>query len=146
MTPADRAEKLLINENIEIPNSELEFTGVRSQGPGGQNVNKVNTAIQLKFDAASSSALPEAVKDALLALSDRRISKSGIITIKAQRSRSQDKNRSDALNRLKKLVLRAATVKKKRIPTKPSKKARRKRLEDKSHRSRLKSLRRAERE
>ena len=134
-------EALTINSQVEIPAAELEFTAIRSRGPGGQNVNKVATAIQLRFDFGNSSALSDEVKEKLFAHSDRRISKAGIITIKAQRTRSQDKNKADALIRLRKLILRALQVQKTRIATKPPKKAKQKRLDNKSHRARLKQSR-----
>ena len=132
---------LQVNDAIVIPDSELIITGIRAQGPGGQNVNKVSSAVQLRFDIQASTNLPEPVKTRLLSRSDRRISSSGVITIKAQRSRSQEKNRIDALKRLKTLLLEATIIAKKRVPTKPSKNSKRKRLDDKSRRSRLKQSR-----
>jgi ribosome-associated protein len=132
---------LQVNDAIVIPDSELITTGIRAQGPGGQNVNKVSSAVQLRFDIRASTSLPGPVKERLLSQSDRRISSAGVVTIKAQRSRSQEKNRIDALKRLKTLLLGATIVAKKRVPTKPSKNSKQKRLDDKSRRSRLKQSR-----
>jgi ribosome-associated protein len=133
---------LKINDDLSIPDSELEFSAIRAQGPGGQNVNKVSSAIHLRFDIANSAALNDDIKERLLALKDRRISKAGVVVIKSQRFRNQDKNRDAALERLAVLVRKALEVQKPRKKTKPSKRVREKRLEDKSRRSRLKQSRR----
>ena len=132
---------LRINDDIEIPEAELELNAIRSSGPGGQNVNKVATAIHLRFDIGASAVLPENVKMRLLALKDRRISSEGIVNIKAQRSRSQDKNRIDALKRLGDLVQKGLVVPKKRKKTRPSRRAKEKRLADKARRSQVKQSR-----
>ena len=125
---------------LAVDESEVEISAVRAQGAGGQNVNKVSSAIHLRFDVGASS-LPDAVKARLLGRADRRLSDEGVIVIKAQRHRSQELNRRDALARLNDLVARAAQVPTPRKPTRPTRASRERRLEGKSARSEIKAAR-----
>jgi len=131
---------LVITHNISIAEDELEISAIRAQGAGGQNVNKVSSAIHLRFDIHASS-LPEHFKERLLALRDSRINKDGVLVIKAQQFRTQEKNRADALQRLLELIRSISTVNKTRRPTKPSRNARKKRTDSKTKRGLTKSLR-----
>jgi ribosome-associated protein len=131
---------LFVSNRVEIPDAEIEINAIRSPGPGGQNVNKLATAVHLRFDIRASS-LPEFHKQRLLALSDGRITRDGVIVIKASEYRTLEKNREAALARLRELLVRATRVQKARKPTKPTLGSKKKRLEQKTRRGRIKAMR-----
>lgn len=132
---------LAIDDHTSIPESELNVSAIRAGGPGGQHVNKVATAVQLQFDVKNSAALSTEQKERIMRHADRRIAASGIVTIKAQRFRSQEQNKLDAYGRLQVLLASATRKAKRRIATRPGKNAKEKRLDNKARRSRTKQLR-----
>ncbi len=131
---------IVISNNVSIADEEVELNAIRAQGAGGQNVNKVSSAIHLRFDVANSS-LPEFYKQRLLALKDKRLTKDGIIVLKAQSHRTQDKNRDDAISRLVELIKSVNVSVKTRIETKPTKASKTRRLDSKKNKSQIKQLR-----
>lgn len=130
-----------VNTNIYLDENELQFSFIRASGPGGQNVNKVSTAVQLRFNVMESSSIPDAVKVKLIKIAGKRSTKDGIIIIEAKRFRTQEKNRKDAIERLLAIINKSLLIKKTRRKTSPTKAASEKRIEQKKQKSKLKQLR-----
>jgi ribosome-associated protein len=131
---------LKISESVIIQEKEIEFIAIRAQGAGGQNVNKVSSAIHLRFNIVESS-LPDFYKERLLKLNDRRINKEGVIVIKSQQYRTREKNREEDINRLEEMIKKAGVIQKKRKPTRPSRNSLKRRLDGKNKRSKVKEMR-----
>jgi len=134
---------LRVSKDIVIDDRELEERFIRASGPGGQHVNKVATAVELRFDVRQCSALPPSVAARLERLAGRRLTEEGVLVIRAERFRTQERNRDDARERLLKLIRKAAIVPKRRVATKPTRASKERRREDKTKRSRIKNLRRS---
>ncbi len=137
------AEMIQVTDSISLHENEIQLDFVRASGPGGQNINKVSSAVQLRFDAAHSSALSEEIRNRLKQISGHRMTADGILIIKAQRYRTQDRNREDAIDRLVALIRQAAEKPRQRRRTKPSRAAKQKRMTSKRHRGEIKRRRRS---
>ena len=132
---------IIVNKSLSIPEQEIQVEFVKATGPGGQNVNKVNTAVQLRFDIGKSMVLNEKVKKRLILISGRRVTEKDVLLIEAKKFRTQTKNRQDALQRLRVLISKALVQPKLRKPTKPSMAAQQKRMEEKNRKSQIKKMR-----